>query len=59
MWSGNGDGESVTLWYAVLNDLKSRGVRDVFFVVCDALKGLVHSLNTLFPAAIVQTMSST
>jgi mutator family transposase len=39
----------------VLNDLKSRGVRDLFFCVCDGLKGLPESVNTVFPATIVQT----
>ncbi len=33
----------------VLADLKSRGVKDVFFVVCDGLKGLPDSVNTVFP----------
>lgn len=55
MWAGNGDGESAKFWYAVLNDLKSRGVKDVFFVVCDGLKGLPDSVNAVFPAAVVQT----
>jgi hypothetical protein len=55
MWAGDGDGESAKSWYAVLTDLKSRGVRDVFFVVCDGLKGLPDSVNAVFPAAIVQT----
>ncbi|MFI7494446.1 IS256 family transposase [Kocuria sp. M4R2S49] len=55
MWAGDGDGESAKFWYAVLNDLKSRGVKDVFFVVCDGLKGLPDSVNAVFPAAIVQT----
>ena len=39
---------------SVLADLKNRGVRDVFFVVCDGLKGLPDSVNAVFPAAIVQ-----
>ena len=38
----------------VLADLKNRGVRDVFFVVCDGLKGLPDSVNVVFPQAIVQ-----
>ena len=57
MWAGDGDGESAKFWYAVLTDLKSRGVRDVFFVVCDGLKGLPDSVTAVFPAAIVQTSS--
>ena len=40
---------------AVLTDLKNRGVADVFFVVCDGLKGLPASVNTVWPDAIVQT----
>ena len=55
MWAGDGDGESAKFWFAVLTDLKSRGVKDVFFVVCDGLKGLPDSVNAVFPAAIVQT----
>jgi len=30
-------------------------VADVFFIVCDGLKGLPDSVNTVFPASIVQT----
>ena len=55
MWAGDGDGESAKFWYAVLTDLKGRGVRDVFFVVCDGLKGLPDSVNAVYPAATVQT----
>ena len=35
-------------------ELKSWGVRDVFFVVCDGLSGLPGSVNTVFSQAIVQ-----
>jgi len=55
MWAGDGDGESAKFGYAVLTDLKARGVKDVFFVVCDGLKGLPDSVGAVFPAAIVQT----
>jgi transposase-like protein len=55
MWAGDGDGESAKFWLAVLTELKNRGVRDVFFVVCDGLKGLPDSVNAVFPLAIVQT----
>ena len=48
MWAGDGDGESAKFWFAVLTDLKGRGVRDVFFVVCDGLKGLPDSVNAVF-----------
>lgn len=55
MWAGDGDGESAKFWLAVLTELKNRGVKDVFFVVCDGLKGLPDSVNTVFPLATVQT----
>ncbi|MDF2746118.1 MAG: transposase [Propionibacteriaceae bacterium] len=55
MWAGDGDGESAKFWLAVLTELKNRGVRDVFFVVCDGLKGLPDSVATVFPLATVQT----
>ena len=55
MWAGDGGGESAKFWMSVLTDLRNRGVRDVFFVVCDGLKGLPDSVNAVFPLAIVQT----
>ena len=55
MWAGDGAGESAKFWMAVLTDLKNRGIADVFFVVCDGLKGLPNSVNTVWPMATVQT----
>jgi transposase-like protein len=40
---------------SVLTDLRNRGVKDVFFVVCDGLKGLPEVVANAWPAAIVQT----
>ncbi len=40
---------------SVLTDLRNRGVKDVFFVVCDGLKGLPEVVSTVWPHAIVQT----
>jgi putative transposase len=54
MWAGDGDGESAKFWMAVLTELRNRGVRDVFFVVCDGLKGLPDSVNAVWPLATVQ-----
>src|SRR6201996_4232488 len=39
LWAGTG-GEGAKFWMAVLTDIRNRGTRDVFFVVCDGLKGL-------------------
>lgn len=38
LWAGSG-GEGAKFWLSVLTDLRNRGVRDVFFLVCDGLKG--------------------
>ncbi len=54
MWAGDGDGESAKFWMAVLTELRNRGVHDVFFVVCDGLKGLPDSVNAVWPLATVQ-----
>jgi transposase-like protein len=54
LWAGQGGGESAKFWMNVLTDLKNRGVKDVFFIVCDGLKGLPGSVNAVFPATIVQ-----
>ncbi len=58
LWAGTGGGESAKFWMNVLTDLKNRGVRDVFLVVCDAPLGLPDAVNTVFPAATVQASAS-
>jgi putative transposase len=54
LWAGTG-GEGAKFWMGVLTDLRNRGVKDVFFVVCDGLKGLPEVVSNVWPAAIVQT----
>ena len=54
LWAGHG-GEGAKFWMSVLTDLKNRGVRDVFFVVCDGLKGLPEVVGNVWPQTIVQT----
>jgi putative transposase len=54
LWAGTG-GEGAKFWMSVLTDLRNRGVKDVFFVVCDGLKGLPDVVANAWPAAIVQT----
>jgi putative transposase len=56
LWAGGaGSGEGAKFWLSVLTDLRNRGVRDVFFVVCDGLKGLPEVVSNVWPHAIVQT----
>ncbi|MGA6970159.1 MAG: IS256 family transposase [Candidatus Binatus sp.] len=54
LWAGTG-GEGAKFWMSVLTDLKNRGIRDVFFVVCDGLKGLPDVVSNVWPQAVVQT----
>jgi putative transposase len=54
LWAGQG-GEGAKFWMSVLTDLRNRGVRDVFFVVCDGLKCLPEVVSNVWPEAIVQT----
>jgi putative transposase len=54
LWAGAG-GEGAKFWMAVLTDLRNRGVKDTFFVVCDGLKGLPEVVSNVWPQAIVQT----
>lgn len=54
LWAGSG-GEGAKFWLSVLTDLRNRGVRDVFFLVCDGLKGLPEVVENVWPQTIVQT----
>jgi transposase-like protein len=54
LWAGQG-GEGAKFWMSVLTDLRNRGIKDVFFVVCDGLKGLPEVVANAWPQAIVQT----
>jgi hypothetical protein len=40
---------------AMLTDIRYRGVNDVFFLVCDGLKGLPDAVGNVWPLATVQT----
>lgn len=54
LWAGSG-GEGAKFWLAVLTDIRNRGVKDVFFLVCDGLKGLPDAVGNVWPLATVQT----
>jgi transposase-like protein len=54
LWAGSG-GEGAKFWMAVLTDLRNRGIKDVFFLVCDGLKGLPDVVVNVWPQTIVQT----
>src|SRR3954453_5016404 len=54
LWAGTG-GEGAKFWMSVLTDIRNRGTRDVFFVVCDGLKGLPEVVGNGWPLTTVQT----
>ena len=54
LWAGTG-GEGAKFWMSVLTELKNRGVADVFFLVCDGLKGLPEVVENVWPLTVVQT----
>ena len=54
LWAGTG-GEGAKFWMSVLTDIKNRGVKDSFFLVCDGLKGLPEVVSNVWPLTTVQT----
>ncbi|WP_433624106.1 IS256 family transposase [Nocardia sp. CA-120079] len=54
LWAGTG-GEGAKFWLSVLTDIRNRGCKDVFFLVCDGLKGLPDAVGNVWPLATVQT----
>jgi len=53
MWIEGSEGAK--FWLKVVNELKNRGVEDIFLVCCDGLKGFPEAIEAVFPLAIVQT----
>jgi len=52
LWtSGN---EGAKFWLAVLTELRNRGVKDVFVVCVDGLKGFPQAIESVYPQAEVQ-----
>lgn len=48
------DTESAKFWLTILNDLKSRGVKDVLIFATDNLTGMSQAINSAFPQAEIQ-----
>lgn len=49
-----GQNESSKFWLSVLNDLKSRGMRDVYVFCVDGLTGFRESIEAAYPNAQIQ-----
>src|SRR5215211_5378054 len=46
--------EGAKFWLQVLNDLKNRGVQDIFIACVDGLKGFPEAIEAVFPQTEVQ-----
>ena len=47
--------EGAKFWLRVMNEIKNRGVQDVFIAVVDGLKGFPDAITAVFPDTCVQT----
>lgn len=48
------ESEGSHFWLGVLNDLKSRGIKDILIACIDGLKGFPEAINTAFPKTEIQ-----
>jgi len=46
--------EGAKFWLSVMNELKNRGVADIFIACCDGLKGFPDAIEAVFPKTQVQ-----
>ena len=49
-----GEHESSKFWLSVLNDLKNRGIQDVYVFCVDGLKGFREAINAAYPKSDIQ-----
>ena len=49
-----GEHESSKFWLSVMNDLKSRGLQEVYLFCVDGLKGFKEAINAAYPKAGIQ-----
>lgn len=49
-----GENESAKYWLGVLNELKNRGVKDIFVICADGLTGIKEAVNASFPQTELQ-----
>lgn len=49
-----GENESSRFWLSVCNELKNRGVEDIFIACIDGLPGLSEAIKIVFPKAEIQ-----
>jgi putative transposase len=52
LWTSAGEGAK--FWLSVLTELRNRGVRDIYLVCVDGLKGFPQAIESIYPKAQVQ-----
>jgi putative transposase len=52
LWTSSNEGAK--FWMNVLTEIRSRGVKDIYLVCIDGLKGFPQAIETIFPKAQVQ-----
>jgi putative transposase len=52
LWTSANEGAK--FWMSVLTELRNRGVKDIYLVCVDGLKGFPDAINMVFPKALVQ-----
>jgi putative transposase len=52
LWTGANEG--ARFWLGVLTELRNRGVKDIYVVCVDGLRGFPQAIETVFPKAQVQ-----
>ena len=52
LWIGASEG--ATYWLSIMNELKARGVKDIFIACIDGLKGMGEAIETAFPRTEIQ-----
>jgi putative transposase len=53
MWTNASEGAK--FWLTVLTELRNRGVKDLFIVCVDGLKGFPQAIEAVYPQALVQS----
>jgi putative transposase len=48
------EAEGAHFWQSVLNDLRTRGVKDILIACVDGLKGFPEAIETIFPKTMTQ-----
>jgi len=52
LWTSSSEGAK--FWMSVLSELRSRGVKDIYLVCVDGLKGFPQAIESIYPQAQVQ-----